>query len=78
MNLQKWNTLDEAEQAEAVWEGSFLATRFEGEFKVCLYQLTPRFFVELFYNTRLNVLRKIVPLEAGDIKTALIGYLEEK
>ena len=74
MNLYRWNNLDEAEQAEAVWEGRLIATRLEGEFKVSLYRLDKRFFVEVYYNVRLNVLRKIEPLEARKIEIALIGY----
>jgi len=57
MTLDEFNTLDEMEQAEAVWDGVFVADREDEEHKILLYQIDS-FYVEVFYHKQHNVLKK--------------------
>jgi hypothetical protein len=48
-----FNSLDEAEKAEAVWKGTFLSNRVEGNLTVQLYDLGS-FMVEVYYDGSSN------------------------
>ena len=53
-------TADEQEQAEAVWDGVHEATRDDGVHKILLYQINGKdsFYVEAYYHTEYNAIRK--------------------
>jgi hypothetical protein len=57
MTLYEFNALDEMEQAEAVWEGVFIADRQDNEHRILLYQIDS-FYVEAYYHIEHNVLRR--------------------
>ena len=63
MTLYQFIALDEMEQAEAVWEGTFIADREDNEHKILLYQIDS-FYVEVYYHTELNVVRKYRPFSS--------------
>lgn len=69
MTIEYFNSLDEMEQHEAVWKGSCLGYREEGEFRIVIYKLSD-FYAELYYDTEHNVLKKLNALPA--IPTHLI------
>lgn len=48
-----FNSLDEAEKAEAVRQGTFLSNRVEGNLKLQFYNLGA-FWVEVYYDSRSN------------------------
>jgi len=48
MTLYEFNAMDEMEQAEAVWDGVYIADREDIEHRILLYQLD-NFYVEVFY-----------------------------
>jgi hypothetical protein len=57
MTLDFFQDLDFEDQIAAVWElGRYIATRYEEEDTVGLYQMQSGFFVELFYNNNENYL----------------------
>ena len=59
MTLYQFNTLDETEQHNAVWNhGVMVGDRVEGEHRVILYQLFS-FYVELYYHVKMNVLLRL-------------------
>ena len=59
MTLYQFNALDEAEQHETLWDhGVMIGDRIELEQKIILYQLFS-FYIELYYHTVYNVLRKL-------------------
>lgn len=57
MTLHEFNQLDEMEQAEAVWDGGFIADREDSEHKILLYQIDA-FYVEVYYHKEYNVIRR--------------------
>jgi hypothetical protein len=60
MALYQLITLDEMEQAEAVWEGVHIAGREDEDQRILLYQIDS-FYVEVFYHKGYNVIRKFRP-----------------
>jgi hypothetical protein len=59
MEYQRFNTLQELEQADAAWKrGEFLAERKVGFHKMRLYQLDG-FYIEVTYHTHFNVILKV-------------------
>lgn len=58
MTLEHFNTLDEMEQHEAVWGGTCIGYREEGEYKVVIYKISA-FYAELYYHNEHNVLKKL-------------------
>lgn len=74
MTLYEFNSLDETEQHEAVWNhGVMVGDRIEGEHKIILYQLFS-FYVELFYHVEHNVIRK---LRSFSDTLLLDGYINQ-
>jgi hypothetical protein len=55
--------LDEAEQAEAIWEGVLIGDREDEEHKILLYQIDA-FYVEVYYHKEYNVIRKFRPFSS--------------
>lgn len=49
MTLYKWRSLDEMEQAEAVWSGTHISDRQDETHNILLYQIDA-FYVEAYYN----------------------------
>ncbi|MEZ2338363.1 hypothetical protein AB6735_22135 [Mucilaginibacter sp. RCC_168] len=70
LTLDDFNTLNEFEQAEAIWQGTFLADREENGLIVRLYSLN-NFYAEVFYDAHVN---KILRLTAFDKITQLGPY----
>lgn len=56
MTLYQFNSLDEMEQQEAIWEGVHIADREYDEHKILLYQIDA-FYVEVYYHKEHNVIR---------------------
>ena len=65
MTLYKFNQLDEMEQAEAVWDGDFIADREDAEYKILLYQIDS-FYVEIYYHKEYNVIRRFRSFSSTD------------
>lgn len=58
MTLYQFRALDINEQANAVWEGTFLDSRVEAIYNVHLYNVGD-FYVEVYYSNKLNEIVKI-------------------
>lgn len=58
MTPEQFNNLDEAEQAETVWDGVQIADRFEEEYHVILYQID-NLYVEVYYHQEHNFIRRL-------------------
>jgi hypothetical protein len=71
LSLKEFNTLNESRQAEAVWDGTFLADREENGLVVRLYSLGA-FYGEVFYDPHTN---KILRVRAFDTASGLVPYL---
>jgi hypothetical protein len=52
--------MDENKQAGATWDGVHIANRFDGVYKMSLYQINGNesFYVEVYYHKEDNVIRK--------------------
>ena len=57
MTPSQFYNLDEAEQAETVWEGKHIADRQDDEHNILLYKCD-NLYVEVYYHKRYNVIRK--------------------
>lgn len=57
MTLYQFNALDEMEQAEAVWSGTHIGERQNGEYSILLYQVDS-FYVEAYYHRAHNELTR--------------------
>lgn len=66
MTLYQFRLLDQDEQAGAVWDGTFLETRFEPGYKILLYAVGD-FYVEVYYSDTLNEITRIRPFRYVDI-----------
>jgi hypothetical protein len=71
LTLDDFNLLNESDQAEAIWQGTFLADREENGLIVRLYSLD-NFYAEVFYDGHVN---KILRLRAFDKIGQLGPYL---
>jgi hypothetical protein len=71
LSLEEFNALNEFDQAEAIWDGTFLAEREENGLVVRLYSLGT-FYGEVFYDTYTN---KILRLKAFNTTSELVPYL---
>lgn len=73
ITLYEFNSLDELEKGEALWElGVHVTERFNGEIGYSLYQLN-NFYVEVEYNGDQN---KISNFTAFSTDTKLKSYLD--
>jgi len=58
MTLYQFNSLNERQQAESLWEnGVHIGERQDEEHTIALYQLRS-FYVEVFYHSQLNEIKK--------------------
>jgi hypothetical protein len=71
LTLDDFNALNETEQAEAIWQGTFLADREENGLIIRLYSLNS-FYAEVFYNAHTN---KILRLRVFNTINELAPYL---
>ncbi len=65
MTLYQFIAMDEMEQAQAIQEGTFIADRHDAEHRILLYQIDC-FYVEVYYHSEYNVVRKYKPFASGD------------
>jgi hypothetical protein len=65
--------LDEAKQAEATWNGEFIADRVDQEHTILLYQVDD-FYVEVYYHQDDNVIKRFRSFSSIE---QLIPYLEQ-
>jgi hypothetical protein len=76
MTLYQFNALDETEQHEAVWNhGVMVGERIEDQHRVLLYQLFS-FYIELYYHTEYNVLRRLRSFSNTECLDAYIDTLD--
>ena len=76
MTLYEFNALDETEQHEVVWnDGVMVGDRMEGEHRIVLYQIFS-FYVELFYHTEYNVLRRLRSFSSTECLDAYIDQFK--
>jgi hypothetical protein len=73
MTLEQFQLLDEARQAETIWEGSFIADREDEGYKILLYQVDA-FYVEVFYDKASNAIQRHFAFSSTDL---LEPYLEK-
>ena len=73
LSLYDFNALNDNEKAEAVWHGTFLADRQDGELTIQLYSLT-NFYVEVFYDPKAN---RITGFRSFNTKSLLVPYLSQ-
>ena len=67
MTLEKFNTLDEHEQFEALWdESTYIFDRLEDEFRVAIYKFKT-FYVELYYHIEHNSLKKLRTIDINEV-----------
>ena len=71
LSLKEFNALNQFDQAEAIWNGTFLADREENGLIVRLYNLGT-FYGEFFYDVHTN---KILRLKAFSTTSQLLPYL---
>ena len=57
MSPSQFHNLDEAEQAEVIWEGKHIADRQDEDHNILLYQIKD-LYVEVYYHKEYNVIRR--------------------
>ena len=57
MTPTQFYKLDEAEQAEVIWEGQHIADRHDEEHNILLYKID-ELYVEVYYHKEYNIIRK--------------------
>jgi hypothetical protein len=67
LTLFDFNGLDGAEKAEAVWKGTFLSNRAEGNLTVQLYNLGA-FWVEVYYDSQSNKIMRFNAFSGNRIR----------
>ena len=73
LTLYQFNLLNDHLKAEAVWQGTFLDNRREGEYMVQLYSVG-NFYVEVFYDQQIN---RIVHFRSFRTIRLLAPYLKK-
>ncbi len=71
LSLEEFFALSQFDQAEAIWDGTFLADREENGLIVRLYGLGS-FYGEVFYDPHTN---KVLCLRAFNTTSQLVPYL---
>lgn len=71
MTLLHFISLDMNEEAECIWQGTFLAMRSDAEHHILLYRLED-FYAEVFYDMRQN---KIARINGFRSRSKLIPYM---
>lgn len=67
MTLSEFNTLDEAEQFEVLWDqAKYISDRLQGEYRIALYKFSS-FYVELYYHIEHNALKKLKPITIEEL-----------
>jgi hypothetical protein len=64
VSLLRFLDLTMNEQAEYVWQGKYLATRFEKDKRILLYNLGD-FYAEVFYDSKTNEITYIKGFRAN-------------
>lgn len=57
MTPSQFYNLDEAEQAETIWEGKYVGSRQDKDHNILLYQIK-NLYVEVYYHKEFNVIRR--------------------
>lgn len=60
MTLYEFIGMNEPEQAEAVWNGVFIADREDKKYRIILYAID-EFYVEVFYDKKSNEIKRFRP-----------------
>lgn len=60
-------TMNESNQAEAVWNGVFIADRETKEYRILLYAIDA-LYVQVFYDNICNQIKRFRPFKTGTIK----------
>lgn len=63
MTLYQFIGLDVGQQAEYVWQGKYVDTRSEGDYRILLYNLGD-FYAEVFYSIQENQISRIKGFKA--------------
>jgi len=73
MTLDEFRSLNEVEQANAVWEGVFIEVRKDNDGSVALYDLGG-FYVEVYYSNSDNKITSLRPFKSTELlQPYLIG-----
>ena len=66
MTPEQFYDLDEAEQAENVWEGVHVAGREDDEHNILLYKIDD-LFVEVYHHKKYNVIRRFLAFSKNEL-----------
>lgn len=75
MTLYQFNLLDEMEQAEAVWSGTHIGERKDGEHTILLYQIDS-FYVEVYYHREYNVIKRMRSFSSTEQLAPYLGQID--
>ncbi|MES2112222.1 MAG: hypothetical protein V4577_25930 [Bacteroidota bacterium] len=75
LTLHDFNKLTHNQKAEAVWQSSFLADRYENGLAVQLYALSC-FYVEVFYDPLANKIVSFRSFTSGDLLTPYLAHIK--
>ncbi len=74
MTLKEFRALNINEQANAVWNGTFLATVAEPKYNVHLYNVSD-FYVKVYYSNKLNEIVKISACRGTSYIQAYLDFI---
>lgn len=72
MTVNEFYSLDEQEQAEAIWDGNHLGQRHDEDHNILLYFIKG-IYVEVFYHREHNIIRKLVAYSSTDELLPFLG-----
>ena len=73
MGIYEFMALDFNEQAQATWDGTFLASRSDKDGSISLYDLGG-FYVEVFYRSADNSIEKFRPFRSTELLKVYINF----
>jgi hypothetical protein len=75
LSLYAFVAMSETEQANIVWEGTYLGNRLEGQHMVQLYSVST-FFVEVFYDISNNRISRLRPFKSTRLLEPYLGVID--
>jgi hypothetical protein len=63
------------EQAEAIWDGKHIGSRYDKEDSILLYRVE-NIYVEVYYNQTQNIIRKFIPYSRIEDLMPYLGQYE--
>lgn len=75
ITLYNFIAMNETEQANAVWNGTYLGDRFECDYVIQLYTVST-FYVEVFYDPKENKIIRFRPFKTNKLLDPYLNRID--